>query len=89
MSDSTKAAEVYGCPQCGNTEGFTERNIVEVSVGVVHFDAEGTVYSGESNIDWNTQKMNPEIDRPYKCDTCGISLVKPVRIDPPGPIRVK
>jgi hypothetical protein len=89
MSDSTNGAEVYGCPQCGNTEGFTERNIVEVSVGVVHFDAEGTVYSGESNIEWNSQRVNPLIDRPYNCERCGTAFPKPVRIDPPGPIRVK
>jgi predicted RNA-binding Zn-ribbon protein involved in translation (DUF1610 family) len=89
MSDSTKAAEVYGCPQCGNAEGFTERNIVEVSVGVVHFDSEGTVYSGESSIDWNTQRVNPLIHRPYKCEKCGTAFAKPARINPPGPIRVK
>jgi len=89
MSNSSDKAEVFGCPQCGNTEGFTEKNIVEVNVGVAHFDAEGTVYSGESNIDWKTQRVNPLTDRPYACDKCGTSFAKPVRIDPPGPIRVK
>jgi hypothetical protein len=72
-----------------NAEGFTERNIVEVSVGVVHFDSKGTVYSGESSIDWNTQRVNPLIHRPYKCEECGTAFAKPARINPPGPIRVK
>jgi DNA-directed RNA polymerase subunit RPC12/RpoP len=89
MSDRTNAAEVYGCSRCGNTEGFTERNIVEINLGVAHFDTEGTVYSGESDIDWKTQRVNPLIDRPYKCEKCGTDFAKPVRIDPPGPIRVK
>jgi hypothetical protein len=34
-------------------------------------------------------EVNPQKERSYKCDKCGFALVKAVRIDSPGPIRVK
>jgi predicted RNA-binding Zn-ribbon protein involved in translation (DUF1610 family) len=83
------ADEVYGCPQCGNKEGFWEKNIVVIDVEVVEFDSEGVIYSGESKIDWKSQRINPQIEKPYTCNECGTSFTNPVLIDPPGPIRVK
>ena len=71
----------YGCPHCGSTAGFTEADIVRASACVLAFDTEGEPqYGGESDVDWDSQDLDPNEKEPFGCDACGKSFVKPIPI---------
>jgi len=86
MSKSKKNTQQkqFGCPHCGSTEGFTSNEIVEATAGIQSFDADGDpVYEGESDADWNSQKLDPQYNNPITCDGCGKRFAKPVPVGLP------
>jgi hypothetical protein len=78
MSQKTKP---FGCPHCGNRSGFTEADIVCATAAIDSFDEHGEPnYTGESEVDWNSQDLDPAESEPYACDACGGSFVRPVAV---------
>lgn len=75
---SSNRSKIYGCPNCGSTEGFAEANIMEATAYVSTFDEHGHPnYAGESDIDWDSQRLDPSKEKPYQCEACVKSFTKP------------
>jgi hypothetical protein len=73
---------VLGCPHCKSTEGFSEGCIVSAKADVLSFEKNGDpVYGGESDVDWNSQEVDPNIALPYACNACGEAFEKPVPVE--------
>jgi DNA-directed RNA polymerase subunit RPC12/RpoP len=75
---SRHKSKTYGCPHCGSTEGFAEANLMEATAYVSTFDGHGQPnYAGESDIDWDSQRLDPSKEKPYQCEACVKSFSKP------------
>lgn len=80
-SKSKKKRTTIGCPHCGNSSGFGEANILNATAEVLSFDEDGEpVYAGDTEIEWDSQKLNPHDPLPYRCDSCGECFAKPVPV---------
>lgn len=84
----TKPELKYGCPRCGSTEDFTEANIIDVTAYVNGFAPDGSPdYGGESKLEWDSQRLNPSVSMPYRCNNCGEEFEKPTPVPETGPER--
>ncbi|HEX4663813.1 MAG TPA: hypothetical protein VH196_05440 [Terriglobales bacterium] len=62
----SKRTPKYGCPHCGSTEDFGEANVLKATAAVLSFDKRGEpIYAGESDVDWDSQTLDPSIEEPY------------------------
>jgi hypothetical protein len=78
----------YGCPWCRSTENFTESNIIEAEADVNGFAPDGSPdYGGQSDVDWDSQRIDPKFPRPYTCKNCGEQFEKPFPVTETYPER--
>ena len=75
-------ANKLGCPHCGNTSGFKERNIVCVDALINEFNIAGEPdYAGESEVNWDSQIIDEKAgDELYMCEQCYGTFAKPVAV---------
>lgn len=74
-------SKVFGCPHCGNKEGFTEADVVCASASILSFDETGEPeFVGETEVHWDSQVLDTSESEPYGCDACGRSFAEPVPV---------
>lgn len=74
----------YGCPWCKSTQGFSQANGIEAETEVNGFAPDGSPdYGGQTN----SQRMDPEVPRSYRCKNCSERFEKPFPVTETYPER--